>query len=297
MSAVAQSPEKPRNQGEIMQVTKLQDHIGAEVTGIDLRQPVDAETRQRLYDALVDNVALVIRDQNFEPAEFQAAVEMFGELMEDQNRLYLVDGLPMISVLSNRHVDSEGKQAKVATNAKWHTDHTNQELPPKFTVLYALELPDSGGGTSVANMNAAFEALPKELRDRIAPMQTANTLISSTRLKSGNPDVVREQLEATAPPTMQPLVRTHPERGTKAIWFHKGKIEKIIGMEPQETQDFLADLLIEALKPEFIYLHEWKKGDMLMVDNRTAMHKAGFDYDHSQHRHLLRMLVRGDRPY
>ena len=96
---------------------------------------------------------------------------------------------------------------------------------------------------------------------------------------------------------MQPLVRTHPERGTKAIWFHKGKIEKIIGMEPQETQDFLADLLVEALKPEFIYLHEWKMGDMLMVDNRTAMHKAGFDYDHSQHRHLLRMLVRGDRPY
>ncbi|MDA0656635.1 MAG: TauD/TfdA family dioxygenase, partial [Proteobacteria bacterium] len=151
MSALAQSTDKSQNHGQTMKITKLQDHIGAEVTGIDLRQPVDAETRQRLYDALAENVALVIRDQTFEPAEFQAAVEMFGELMEDQNRRYLVDGLPMISVLSNRHRDSEGKQAKVATNANWHTDHTNQELPPKFTVLYALELPDSGGGTSVAN--------------------------------------------------------------------------------------------------------------------------------------------------
>ena len=153
MSALAQSTDKSQNHGQTMKITKLQDHIGAEVTGIDLRQPVDAETRQRLYDALAENVALVIRDQTFEPAEFQAAVEMFGELMEDQNRRYLVDGLPMISVLSNRHRDSEGKQAKVATNANWHTDHTNQELPPKFTVLYALELPDSGGGTSVANIS------------------------------------------------------------------------------------------------------------------------------------------------
>jgi alpha-ketoglutarate-dependent taurine dioxygenase len=146
-------------------------------------------------------------------------------------------------------------------------------------------------------MNAAFEALPEDLKKRLSPMMTSSTLISSTRLNTGNPDIVREHLETKRPPMVHPLVRTHPERGTKALWFHKGKIENIHGMSPEETQDFLADLLEKTLLPEFIYVHEWKLGDMLIIDNRSAMHKAGFDYDHSQHRLLYRMLVRGDRPY
>jgi len=116
---------------------------------------------------------------------------LFGELMEDQNRRYLAPGLPLVSVLSNRHKDSKGNQAKVAKNATWHTDHTNQEFPPKFTTLYPVELPDSGGGTSVCNMRDAYEALPEDLRQRITNMKTANTLISSARAEIGNPDTSR----------------------------------------------------------------------------------------------------------
>ena len=280
-----------------MQINKIKEHIGAEVTGIDLREPVDATTRQRLNDALVDNVALVIRGQEFTAAQYQAAAQLFGELMEDQNRRYLVDGLPLVSVLSNRHKDSQGNQAKVVKNATWHTDHTNQERPPKFTMLYPVALPDKGGATSVCNMRAAYEALPEEWKQRITSMQTANTLISSARARIANPDILREQQEAKIPPRIQPLIRTHPERGTKAIWFHKGKTENILGMSAEETQAFLDELLAVAIRPEFVYSHEYKLGDMFIVDNRSAMHKAGFDFDHSQHRMLYRILVRGDRPF
>jgi taurine dioxygenase len=280
-----------------MQITKINEHIGAEVTGIDLREPVDAATRQRLNEAVAEHAVMVIRGQQFEPAQYQAAAELFGELMEDQNRRYLVDGLPLISVLSNRHKDSKGNPAKVGTNATWHTDHTNQECPPKFTMLYPVALPDKGGGTSVCNTRAAYDALPQEWKDRITDMKTANSLLSPARYKIANPDILREQQEAKKPPTIQPLVRTHPERGTKAIWFHKGKTERILGMEPEETQAFLDELLEVALKPEFVYVHEYKLGDMLIIDDRTTMHKAGFDYDHSQHRMLYRILVRGDRPF
>lgn len=279
-----------------MKITKIKDHIGAEVTGIDLRQPVDEATRKALNEAAAEHVALVIRDQHLEPAELQRAAELFGELMEDQNRMYLVDGFPLISVLSNRFKNSKGGPAKVGKNATWHTDHTNQEFPPKFTMLYPIHLPDSGGGTSVCNMRAAYEALPDDLREKITPMKTENTLISSARFDISNPDILKEQLESKKPPTVQPLVRTHPETGTKAIWFHKSKTERIIGMEPQETQDFLEELLNVAIKPEFAYVHEYRLGDLLIIDNRSAMHKAGFDYDHSQHRMLYRILVRGDRP-
>lgn len=280
-----------------MEITPIKEHIGAEVRGVDLTQPIDEETRQALYDALVDHVALVIRDQQFTPAQYEAAAKLFGDLMEDQNRRYIIDDVPMVSVLDNRHTDSKGRPAKVANNASWHTDHTNQEFPPKFTCLYPVAVPDSGGGTGLVNMRAAYEALPDEWKKKLDGLKTANTLISSARAAKGNPDIVRDQKEAGVPPMVHPLIRTHPDRGTKAIWFHQNKTENILGMEPQETQDFLTELLELAIKPEFTYVHEYKLGDMLMVDNRSAMHKAGFDYDHSQHRRLYRVLVRGDRPF
>lgn len=280
-----------------MRITKIKEHIGAEASEVDLREPIDEDTRRRLYDALVDHGVLVIRDQKFTAAQYQAAAELFGELMEDQNRRYLVDGLPLVSVLSNRHTDSEGKQAKVAKNATWHTDHTNQEQPPKFTMLYPVALPDKGGGTSFCNMRAAYEALPQVWKTRITDMKTANSLLSPARYKEANPDILREQMASAKPPTIQPLVRTHPERGWKSIWFHKGKTERVLGMEPEETQKFLDELLEIAIRREFTYVHAYRLGDMLIVDNRSCMHKAGFDYDHSQHRMLYRILVRGDRPF
>ena len=279
-----------------IQITKIKEHIGAEVRGVDLRQPLDEAIRQQIYDALVENVTIVIRDQDLTATQYRQATEQFGELMEDQNRMYLAEGEPLVSVLSNRLKASDGQPAKVGANATWHTDHTNQEHPPKFTCLYAVELPDSGGGTSVCNMRAAYEALPQEMQSRLGQMETANTLISSARFKIANPDILAAQKASTEPPMAHPLIRTHPDNGSKAIWFHKSKTETVSGLNPQETQDFLESLLQSAIKPEFTYLHEWRLGDMLMIDNRAAMHKAGHDFDHNQHRHLYRTLVRGDRP-
>ena len=190
-----------------MKITKIKEHIGAEVTGVDLRKPIDEATRQRLKQAVAEHTVMVIRGQEFTPAQYQAAAQNFGELMEDQNRLYLVDGLPLVSVLSNRHRDSKGNPAKVATNSTWHTDHTNQEVPPKFTMLYPISLPHKGGGTSVCNMQAAYKSLPEDLRTRITPMKTENTLISSARFKIANPDILKAQQELMKqkPPTVQPL--------------------------------------------------------------------------------------------
>jgi taurine dioxygenase len=281
-----------------MQITKVKEHIGAIVTGIDLAQPIDEATRKALYDAAVENVVLVIRGQaHLTPAQVQAAGELFGELMEDQNRRYLVDGFPLISVLDNFHKDSQGKPAKMSSNSTWHTDHTNQELPPKFTMLYAVAVPDKGGATSVCNSRAAYEALPEDLKRKIVDMKTENTLVSSARFKIANPDIVRDQMESKQPPTIQPLVRTHPETGKKALWFHKSKTERVIGMTPEETQDFLQDLTDRITQPQYCYAHEYQKGDLLIIDDRQSLHKAGFDFDHSQQRRLYRMLVRGDRPF
>src|ERR1051325_4138102 len=186
---------------QAMKIEKVKEHIGAIVTGIDLAHPIDGATRKQLYDAVVENVVLVIRGQaHLTPGQLQAAAELFGELMEDQNRRYLVDGFPLISVLDNFHKDSQGNPAKPGKNATWHTDHTNQERPPAFTMLYAVAVPDKGGATSVCNSRAAYEALPEDLKQKITGMKTENTLISSARFKIANPDIVRDQLQSKKPP-------------------------------------------------------------------------------------------------
>ncbi|MBL4720241.1 MAG: TauD/TfdA family dioxygenase [Alphaproteobacteria bacterium] len=280
-----------------LKIRPISKFIGAEVTGVDLTQPVDDATRRALRKAVVDNVALVIRNQKFTPAQFATAAEIFGELMPDQIKTNLIRDLPMVSILSNFEKDSNGNQAKTPKNAIWHTDHTNKERPPNYTFLYAVEIPEHGGGTSVVNMNAAYEALPSDKRAALDTMKTANVRVSSALLATANPDTLAEQKRLTATPMMHPLIRTHPESGKKAIWFHLSKTESVTGMNAHETQDFLNELLQETIKPEFEYTHNWTLGDMLIVDNRSAMHKAGVDYDMSQHRMLYRTMVMGDRPY
>ena len=276
-----------------MKVTKLSPHIGAEVTGVDLRDPVDAETRKQLNAAVVENVALVIRDQQFTPEQYLAAVALFGEPMEQHFTQYALPGCPLVHEVSNRHKDKAG--VRVKHGAGWHTDHTNHVRPPKYTSLYAVALPSSGGDTNVVNMRAGYEALPGEIKDRIGGMKTVNVFqgSASARYSGQSADA---QAERKPEPVLQPLVRTHPDTGTRALYFHPVKAENIVGMGAQESQALLADLLERSVRPEFIYRHKWRKGDMLLWDNRAAMHHAYFDYDPEEYRLLYRVLVRGEVP-
>ena len=281
---------------QAMKIAKVKEHIGAIVTGIDLAHPIDDATQKKLYDAVIENVVLVIRGQeHLTPGQLQAAGEMFGELMEDQNRRYLVDGFPLISVLDNRHLDSKGQPAKVGANATWHTDHTNQELPPKFTMLYAVA--GRKGRRDIGLQRACGLRSASRRHETEDRRREDREFADQQRADGDRQSGCREgPVEATKPPTVHPLVRTHPDTGTKAVWFHKGKTETVTGMSPEETQDFLQDLTDKITQPQFCYAHEYKKGDLLIIDDRASLHKAGFDYHHSQHRRLYRMLVRGDRP-
>jgi taurine dioxygenase len=263
------------------------------VTDIDLREPVDAETRRRLNAAVVDNVALVIRDQNFTPEQYLAAVALFGEPMEQHFTQYALPDCPLVHEVSNRHKDKSGKRVK--HGAGWHTDHTNHVRPPKYTSLYAVALPSSGGDTAVVNMRAGYEALPDAISQKIQGMKTVNVFQGSASATYSGQSA-DAQIEHKPEPVLQPLVRTHPENGTKALYFHPVKAENIVGMDAAESQALLADLLERSVRPEFVYRHKWCKGDMLIWDNRAAMHRAHFDYDPEEYRLLYRVLVRGELP-
>lgn len=277
-----------------MQITKLSTHVGVEVTGIDLRQPLDAQTARLLKTSLIDNIAMVIRDQKLTPEDLFRVAQSFGEVMDQDHPKYSFPGLPAIKRHSNRNLDTGGNPVK--EGIYWHTDGAYRERPPQFTMLHAVELPDSGGNTNVANLRAGYQSLPEDFRRRLAGMRTHNVRLAS-RAEDRNYNNLHIMRQGGQVPIEHPLVRTNADNGQKGLWFNPQTVENIVGMDPEETQDFLRDLMAQVIRPEFVYAHKWRLGDLLMWDNRSSMHKVNFDYDTSQHRLLYHAMTLGERPF
>jgi taurine dioxygenase len=263
-------------------VTLLHPAIGAEVSGIDLAAPIDAATRERLSQALAEHLALVFHDQSLTPAQYLAAADAFGPPMRQHYSQHNMPDYPDIGLVWHRN----GQQPA----ERWHTDHTNRERPPLATMLYGVEIPSAGGATSVANMRAALTALPEAEQRRLEGLRTVNSL------DSDKPDTRPEDREKYSAPIVHPMIRTHPVHGSKAVYFHVTKTLYIEGMTPEASRVYLNDLLDRMIRPEIVYTHRWRKGDVLVIDNRATMHRAHGDYDRRESRVLWRIIVEGDRP-
>jgi taurine dioxygenase len=172
----------------------------------------------------------------------------------------------------------------------WHTDHTNRERPPLATLLHGVAVPSKGGGTSIANMRAAYAALSASERQRLAGLCTVNSL------DRDRPNTRAEDRAKFSAPITHPLVRTHPVTGSRALYFHITKTRYIEGMTPEASQACLADLIQRTIRPEIVYHHVWRRGDLIVIDNRATMHRAHGDYDRREERLLWRIIVEGDRP-
>ena len=127
-------------------------------------------------------------------------------------------------------------------------------------------------------------------------MTTVNVRLGSAVKDRYNTLAIAAQQEGNVLPVLHPLVRTNPDSGRKALYFNPNKTENIVGMSPEASQELLDDLLQRVLQPEFLYTHPWRRGDMLIWDNRSAVHKANYDYDMTQRRLLYRVIVQGERP-
>ena len=263
-------------------VTPLHKSLGAEVAGVDLSRPVDGATREALSRALAEHLALVFRGQTLTPAQYLDAASAFGPPMEQHYSQHNMPDFPLIGMIWHRNGQQPAEQ--------WHTDHTNRERPPAATILYGVEIPPAGGGTSVANMRAAYQALPEAERRRLDSLKTYNSL------DSGRSDTRKEDLEKYGKPIEHPMVRTHPVHGSRAVYFHISKATHIEGMTPEASRAYMADLIERMIRPEVVYHHAWRKGDVLVIDDRATMHRAHGDYDRSQSRVLWRIIVEGDRP-
>src|SRR5258708_2593690 len=145
-------------------ITPMTEHTGAEVRGLDLTKPVDAETRAALNRAFAQHHVLVVRDQKYEPGDFLQAVQLWGELQPHDKKEMHVPGYPQMYYVSNEQT-VPGK--RYISGETFHTDHSNHPAPPKATILYPVSLPSQGGDTQYVNMHAAYDGLPEATKRRI----------------------------------------------------------------------------------------------------------------------------------
>jgi taurine dioxygenase len=263
-------------------ITPLHPSLGAEIEGVDLAAPIDPPTRQALSRALADHLALVFRDQALTPTQYLAAASVFGPPMEQHYSQHNMPDFPLIGLVWHRNGQQPAEQ--------WHTDHTNRERPPAATILYGVEIPSAGGGTSVANMRAAYHELAEDERRRLDGLTTVNSL------DRDRADTRQEDRDKYGAPIRHPMVRTHPVHGSRAVYFHISKATHIEGMTPERSHAYMADLLERMIRPEIVYHHTWRRGDVLVIDDRATMHRAHGDYDRRESRILWRIIAEGDRP-
>ena len=273
--------------------SRLSPHTGVEVTGIDLNQPIDDGLRTALNRAFVDHSVLVVRGQTFTPDQMLAAVRLFGEVFVQHNTRFALPECPLIHYISNQDKFPDGR--RYIPGEGYHTDHSNDRMPPKATVLHAVQLPHAGGDTQYVNMHAAYEGLSDAMRRRIDNLRAVHVYQSrhSTRKLMGLTENARDRVPDAV---VHPLVRTHPETGRRAIYINPIRIDDIEGMEEAEAQELLTQLLAHATQPQYEYRHKWQLGDLVMWDNRCLLHKANGDYDMDQMRYLYRVMLKGDAP-
>jgi taurine dioxygenase len=273
---------------------KLSSHTGAEILGVDLTRPLQPALRERLYRAFVEHSVLVIREQKLDAPQFLTAMQNFGEIFPQHNSRFAVPECPLVHYISNQNKLEDGRI--YIPGEGYHTDHSNDTIPPKATALHAVKLPATGGDTQFVNMHEAYEVLPEATR-RLIEGRLARHVYQSRYSARKLPQLAGERRKAIGDASvLHPLVRTHPESGRKAIYINPIRIEEIVGMETGEALDLLDGLLAHATQLRFEYRHKWKTGDVVIWDNRCLLHKANGDYPVAQVRYLYRLMLKGDKP-
>jgi len=273
--------------------------LGAAVLGIDYDKPLDGGSLAKLHQALGENGILLFRDTKLSPQAHIAFSRQFGPLESHVVGDFNLPGHPEIFVVSN--VREEGRlKGAVYAGQYWHSDLSYMPKPSMGSLLLCHEMPEIGGDTMWANMYKAYDTLSAPLKSFIGGLKAVHDYSHAydtyfAHLKE-RPPLTAEQ-RAKTPPVEQPMVRTHPVTGRKALYVNPGFTTGIVGMPKEESAPILEFLHRHSTRPEFVYRHKWRVGDMVFWDNRCTMHYALADYDFSVRRHMHRTTVAGDAPY
>lgn len=282
----------------IVQFRPFDAALGGEILDLDLSRPLDDQTFAAVRRAFLESEGLLVfRAQYITPEQHVAVSRRFGPLMIHVLRQYLLPGHPEILRISNVVENAEPIGLGDA-GAHWHSDLSYTAEPSLGSLLHALELPMEGGDTSFANMSAAYDALPTEIKQRIEGKSAVHSYTHSYDRFSGSkwrPPLTPEQKNAV-PEVVHPVVRTHPETGCKALFVNEGFTTRILNLPDAESRELLEFLFAHSTKANCVYRHRWQDHDLVFWDNRCTIHFAHSCAPHLR-RYMHRTTVKGDVPY
>lgn len=270
----------------MVELIPIRENIGTEVRGVDLSKPVSDEDFKKIFDAWIDTTILLIRDQNITEQQHLDFTARFGQIANYTREIFSENRYPEILVLTNKK-DEQGKDIGSPYSGRvWHTDGHYMENPPSGSILYCLEAPDEGGDTMFANMFKAYEHLPEKTKEMIADLQVRIDRVLSRYYNYPNriPPTPEQILEWVS--VDHPMVKIHPENGRKAIYAGGNVPWEIPGMSRDESDPIITFIQECSILKQFVYRHKWKPGDMIVWENRSAMHCAT-PYDHDKYCRLM----------
>ena len=255
-----------------IQVTPLTAAIGGEVSGVDLRTPLDDDTVGALRAALLDRLVLFFRDQPLSDDEHLAFAQRFGPLSVPPLATKYQDR-PTVTVLDQVSPKGEGAD-------EWHSDNTFMDRPPMGSILRAVRLPAVGGDTCFASMYAAYEALSPPLRALVDQLTALHDVTKPMRkaIAAGHTNLTLREMQERWPPIEHPVVVTHPETGRKGLFVNRNSTTSIVGLSERENDALLPFLLDHARSPEFQCRFHWEPDSIAFWDNRCVQHYAVADY-------------------
>ena len=268
--------------------------LGATVNGVNLRDLSEA-TFARILQAWHQHSVLLFRGQTLTDQDLIAFSRRLGDLdwapVQETGRRF-VEGLPEIYIVSNVKVNGEPIGSLGDGEAVWHTDMSYLDLPPKASMLYALEIPPAGGNTSFCTMYGIYEALPQQLKDRIAGLKIKHdgTYNSGGYVRQG---VTPTDDPRQSPGAVHPLVCSHPANGRRMLYLGRRRNAYLAGLELAESEALLNELWSIVDRGEFSWEHVWRVGDLVLWDNRCTMHRRDA-FDPNSRRIMHRTQVKGD---
>lgn len=294
----AQAPRGPwhrRRPAPALQLRPAGPFLGVEARGIDLSRPLSARDFDRLYRAFVETGLLVVRRQSLSPEAQIAFTRRFGEPFSYTRSVNAHPDHPEVLLLSN--LKRRGRPCgSPASGRYWHSDGHYLRRPPTVSILHAIHAPRRGGDTEFASSADAYDRLPAALKARIAGLRV---IISRLRSRPYHyperPPPTPAELEEWVDMD-QPVVRTHPDTGRKALYVGGIVPYRIEGMAEAESDPLITELQAYATDPRFVQRHRWRAGDLVLWDNRTLIHR-GTPYDQQRsRRHIHRTTVGGEIP-
>ncbi len=271
-------------------VQRIAGALGAEIAGVDLREPIDDALMARIRAIWLEHLVIFFRDQALTTGQFLAFAKRIGQVIEYPFVKGLLDFPEVIPVVKLEH-------ERVNFGGLWHSDTTYLDMPPMASMLIALEVPPFGGDTLFANMYAAFEALSPGMQ---AMLQTLKGVSSSAKADASRTREDRIKTDAREEARKEyvaehPVVRTHPETGRKALYVNVGHTVRFQDMTEEESAPLLQFLFQHQVRPEFTCRFSWRPGSIALWDNRCAQHNPINDY-HGHRRIMHRVTLAGDRP-